>query len=133
MKNLLVLLFFAVSISASAQLSAGDPEGPTPAPSGPITAYQMAQMGKSNGCRDGARPLAQAQSAYIDIMGNPAISTVYKEAYEMAWGVCRQNKALGTPISGSGMTNEASCFLFGNCTGSQWITIYIYFTGGSNN
>jgi len=129
MKNLFVLLFIAfTTVSFGQNLIPVEVQN-----NGPITAYQESQMGISNGCRDGSRSLAQAQSAWQDIMGNPAISMVYKEAYERAWGVCRQQKALGTPISGSGMTAEASCFLFGNCSGSQYINIYIYFTGGSSN
>ena len=128
MKNLLFSLLLIIPIFGYSQKTGGNVDlGEEP----PHT-WSDADLGKSNGCKDGARPIAQAQSTFTSIMSNPYISADYKAAYEYSWVRCRIARASGSQITGSGMTGAAQCFLFGtNCNRSRWRTIFIYFDGGN--
>ncbi|WP_111685554.1 hypothetical protein [Winogradskyella tangerina] len=135
MKNLFVVLFMCFSVSAFCQLQQdkggsglGTGGGTGGGGINPLTEFQM---GRSNGCTDGSRSLSQAQNAWDDIMNNPAISLIYKEGYEGGWMTCRFQRAAGTIITESGMTNEAQCFNFGqSCDAVTWYSIANCFADG---
>ena len=129
MKKLISFIFALLYTFSISSLGARE-SGLDPDPD-PVQTWSDADLGLSNGCKDGSRDYQQAQNAYDDIMYNPSISMEYKDAYQLGWGTCRTAAQNGTIIEDSGMTEEAECFLFHNCTGTQYITIYIYFVGGS--